>query len=83
MNTHHIHLVRVTTDDREHQLWAAATARDQAVDRVLDAIPEGWTACLLEEPMRSSAEAGVNMTLGQVRRLLGVPDASPGAEAPR
>jgi hypothetical protein len=23
------HLVRVTTDDREHQLWVAATAREK------------------------------------------------------
>lgn len=73
MNTDHIHLVRVTTDDREHQLWAAATPRDQAVDRVLDAIPEGWTARLLDDLMQPSQEMTVRMAAGEVREL---PDAS-------
>jgi len=27
--------------DRTQQLWVAATARDKAVDRVLDAFPKG------------------------------------------
>ena len=78
MNTGRIHLVRVTTDDRKHQLWAAATPRDQAVDRVLDAIPEGWTAILLDEPMRPSQETTVRMAAGEVREL---PDASTQAAA--
>jgi hypothetical protein len=34
-----IHFVRVRTDDRTQQLWAAAAARNEAVDRVLDAAP--------------------------------------------
>ena len=61
-----IQLVRVTTDERTFQLWAAATAREDAIDRVLDTIPEGWTACLLDErPVR------MNMTPGEVRELRG------------
>ena len=36
-----IHLIHVTTDDREHQLWVGATLREEAVNSVLDAIPEG------------------------------------------
>jgi len=28
-----VHLLRVTTDDREHQLWAAACSREKAIDR--------------------------------------------------
>ena len=41
--TYGVHLVRVTTDEREYQLWAAATPREQAVRLVLNAIPEGRT----------------------------------------
>ena len=62
-----IHLVRVTTDDRQSRLWASATAREDAVDRVLDAIPEGWTACLLDERPRDNVS--MNMTQGEVREL--------------
>jgi hypothetical protein len=51
MDASSIHFVRVTTDARTRQLWAAATARDEAVDRVLDVIPEGWTARLSDEPL--------------------------------
>jgi len=43
-----VHLVRVTRDDREQEIWAAATSREDAVDRVLDAVPEGWSAVLLD-----------------------------------
>jgi hypothetical protein len=39
-----VHLVRVITDDLEYQIWVAATSRDDAVSRVLDCVPEGWTA---------------------------------------
>jgi hypothetical protein len=68
MDTGSIHLVRVTTDDRSHQLWAAATPRAEAVDRVLDAIPQGWAACLLERRLQSGEEIGA-MSAGQVRQL--------------
>jgi hypothetical protein len=69
MNAHSIHLVRVTTDDREHRLWAAATSRGEAVDRVLDSIPEGWTARLLDEQLKPRASAVVDMVSGEVREL--------------
>jgi hypothetical protein len=70
MNTDCVHLVRVTTDDRKHQLWAAATPRDEAVDRVLDAIPEGWTARLLDDPMQPSQQAVMRISAGEVRALM-------------
>ena len=41
-----VRVVLVTTDNCDHQIWdmtAAATA-NAAVDLILDAIPEGWTA---------------------------------------
>jgi hypothetical protein len=50
------HLVRVTTDDREKQLWVAAAPREDAVALVLGAAPEGWSAAL-------------HMRLGDVREL--------------
>jgi len=40
------YLVRVTTDDRTHQLWVAAASSDEgALTLVLNRIPEGvlWT----------------------------------------
>ncbi len=49
MKSDAIHFVVVTTDDREQQMWGAAASRHEAVDRVLDAIPEGWTARKLDE----------------------------------
>ena len=63
-----IHLVRVTTDDRSHQLWAAATIRAEAVDRVLDAIPQGWAACLLERTLQPGKDIGA-MSAGEVQKL--------------
>ena len=44
-----IYLVRVTTDDREQRVWAAATSAEEAVDRVLGEVPEGWTARLMDD----------------------------------
>ncbi|MBV8926213.1 MAG: hypothetical protein JOZ74_12675 [Bradyrhizobium sp.] len=69
MDTHAIHLVRVTTDDRTHRLWAAATSREEAVDRVLDAIPEGWAARLLEPSLPPREAAVQGMRPGDVREL--------------
>ena len=71
VNAHHVHLVRVTTDDREQRLWAAATSRDDAVDYVLNAVPEGWTARLLDETLEPRAEAVQTMMPGEVRELIG------------
>ena len=67
MNGDAVHLVVVTTDDREQRFWAAATPRDEAVDRVLDAIPEGWTARLLDEQMSANECTILNISPGEVR----------------
>ncbi len=65
-----VQLVRVTTDDRIHQVWAAATSREEAVERVLDAIPEGWTARLLGESLKVREDGLSNDLLpGEVRKL--------------
>ncbi len=69
MNGHQVHLVRVTTDDLEQRLWAAATSREDAVDCVLNAIPEGWTARLLDQSLEPRAAAVHGMMAGEVREL--------------
>jgi hypothetical protein len=48
-HVNNIRVVLVTTDNCDHQIWMTATSREKAaVDRILDAIPEGWTASLLD-----------------------------------
>jgi hypothetical protein len=64
-----IHLVRVTTDDRVHQLWAAATLREEAVALVLNTIPEGWAAILLDTRLRPGEAAFLEMKPGEIREL--------------
>jgi hypothetical protein len=69
MGARSLHCVRVMTDDRTQQLWVAATARDEAVDCVLDVIPEGWTARLLDEQFEPQADVASDMAPGEVREL--------------
>ncbi|PAY06761.1 hypothetical protein CK489_28320 [Bradyrhizobium sp. UFLA03-84] len=63
-----IHLVRVTTDDGSVQIWLAATASEQALDRVLDAIPQGWTVALVSRSLAPEHIAALDMAEGEVRR---------------
>jgi hypothetical protein len=63
-----VHLVRVTTDDCEEQLWLAATPREVAVDRVLNAIPEGWAASLVERQLSDEMVDALDMSAGEVRQ---------------
>jgi hypothetical protein len=64
-----VHLVRVITDDRQHQLWAAATPREEAVDQVLDAVPEGWAAALLSNSLKPEEMEILNLKPGEVREI--------------
>ena len=64
-----VHLVRVTTDGREHQLWVAAVPREEAVDKVLNAVPEGWTAALLSNRLKPFEVEALNLKPGDVREL--------------
>jgi hypothetical protein len=64
-----IYLVRVTTDDQEHRVWAAATSREEAVDRVLDRVPEGWTARLMEDHGDAGQDGLYGMKPGELREL--------------
>ena len=62
-----VHLVRVTTDDREHQLWAVASSRTEAVTLVLNAVPEGWTASLRSNRLTPEEVKSLNLMPGEVR----------------
>ena len=66
-----VHLVRVITDDLEYQIWVAATSREDAVSRVLDCVPEGWTASLLEQSLNPNEAAVLKLEPGDVRKLRG------------
>jgi hypothetical protein len=63
-----VHLVRVTTENGEPPIWLAATPREEAVNRVLDAIPEGWTASLIERQLIGKEAAALDMRPGEVRQ---------------
>jgi hypothetical protein len=66
-----VHLVQVTTDLGEYQLWVAATLREEAVMRVLGAIPAGWTASLLEAKLKPAEVKLLRLKPGEVRELVG------------
>ena len=68
-STTDIQLVRVTTDDRERQLWVAATPRDEAVTQILNAVPEGWTAALLTNRLTRQEVELLNLQPGEVREI--------------
>lgn len=64
-----VHLIRVTTDNRDHQLWAAAAPRrEKALELVLSAVPEGWTAAL-ESSRRGKELEVLNLKPGEVREI--------------
>ena len=67
-----IRLVRVTTNVivdgiATKKLWAAAVPRQLAVEIVLDAIPEGWTAALSKKRLTPREMALLKMRPGDVR----------------
>lgn len=68
------HLLQVTTDDGECQFWLAAGTEEQAVQLVLDAIPEGWTAKLMHSGLTTREEAAalgliVGLVPGEAREV--------------
>lgn len=70
------HLVRVTTDDRDIRVWVVATPQVEAVTAVLNAIPEGWSACLFPNKLRAVEIEALNLKPGEVREL-GPPQSVP------
>jgi hypothetical protein len=72
-----MYLVRVTTDDRAHQLWVAAAASDeQALALVLTAVPEGWTAALLPNKLKPLEIEALNLNEGEVREISSIAGSS-------
>lgn len=63
------HLVKVLTDDLEYEIWVTATSRDEAVSRVLECVPEGWSASLLEQGLSREEVAILKLETGDVRKL--------------
>ena len=64
-----VQLVRVTTEDREHQLWVAATSREEAITLVLNAVPEGWAAPLLGNRLTPLEVEVLKLQRGEVRKI--------------
>ena len=46
-----VHLVRVRTDDLKFRIYAVAADRKDALNKVLQTVPEGWSATLLVEQL--------------------------------
>ena len=64
-----VHLVRVTTDDRERRVYATCCARKNAITQVLNAVPEGWTAALLPNRLTTDEVAALALQPGDVREI--------------
>jgi hypothetical protein len=65
-----VYLVRVTTDDRVHQLWVAcASSDDEALTLVLNRVPEGWAAALLSNKLTPLEAEALNLKPGDVREI--------------
>jgi hypothetical protein len=64
-----IQLVLVTPDDRDHEVWAAATSSEEAITKVLAAVPTGWSASLLEIKLTQLECEALRMQAGEVRKL--------------
>jgi hypothetical protein len=65
-----IFLIRVTTDNREHQLWAAAaSSQEEAINLILNAVPDGWTAAPLPNKLKPAEIEALSMEAGNVRQL--------------
>ena len=64
-----VHLVRVTTDDRERLIYATCGARKDAITQVLNAVPEGWTAALLPNRLTPDEIAALALKPGDVREI--------------
>jgi hypothetical protein len=65
-----VQLFRVTTDNRGYEVWAATTSSEEAFRRILNAVPEGWSAALVETGLATSRERDdLKLQAGEVRKL--------------
>jgi hypothetical protein len=63
-----VHVVAATKDG-ETQFWAAATSRNEAVARVLQRLPRGWTATLMRWQLTAKKIAQLNLEPNAVEKL--------------
>ena len=64
------HLVRVTTDNRVHQLWVASASSDEeALILVRNRVPEGWTAALLANKLTPLEIEAPDLKHGEAREI--------------
>ncbi len=69
------HIVRVMTDSRDQHLWLAAAPPADAINLVLDAVPEGWAAALLANYVLSPSEAAsLHLGPGGIRKITSTTD---------
>jgi hypothetical protein len=65
-----VQLFRVTADNRDYEIWAASTSSEEAFSRILDVVPEGWSAALLDTGLTTSRELDdLKLQAGEVRKL--------------
>jgi PIN domain nuclease of toxin-antitoxin system len=65
-----VYLVRVTTDDRVHQLWvASASSYEEAITLVLNRVPEGWAAALLSNKLKPIEITALNLKPGEAKEI--------------
>ncbi|MGF6433486.1 hypothetical protein [Bradyrhizobium elkanii] len=65
-------VVEVTADDTKTQLWIALAKPSQAPTLVLAAVPEGWTAEVLDTPLTPKQQQmfeELNLEPGDVHRI--------------
>ncbi|QOZ32709.1 hypothetical protein [Bradyrhizobium sp. CCBAU 53421] len=65
-------VVEVTGDDRRTQIWIALAKPSQATTLVLAAVPEGWTADVLDillMPEQQKMFADLHLEPGDVHRI--------------
>lgn len=65
-------VVQVTADDNKTEIWIALAKPSQAITLVLAAVPEGWTAEVLNVALTAAQQRmfeELNLEPGDVRRL--------------
>ena len=57
------------TDDLKHRFWVAATPPEEAITRILNDVPEGWSAALLDVSLTTTELALLNLQSGEMLLL--------------
>jgi hypothetical protein len=64
-----VRVIRVITDDLKHRFWVAATPPEEAITRILNDVPEGWSAALLDVSLTTTELALLKLQSGEIREL--------------